>query len=74
MSLNHFIGSGSAAPDLSTSDYPSTVVSLTSPPGISSPSRLSTLSPPSLDLCVDLSNYSLSQQPSLIMSPAPPAS
>ena len=34
MSLDHFLGSGSAAPDLSTSYYPSTVVSLTSPPGI----------------------------------------
>ena len=62
MSLDHFADSGSTAPDLSTSDSPSIVVSPTSPSGSTCPPQLSTLSPPSLDLCVDLFSYSFSQQ------------
>ena len=83
MSIDYFAGSGSAAPDSTTprSVAPSVVPSAASygeqfgsPSWSSSSSQCPALSPPALDLCVDLSNYSLPQQPMPDRSTAPEVS
>jgi len=57
MSLDHFAGLGSAVPPASPSSVPT------------SPSQVPAQSPSGLDLCIDLSSYSIPQQPLPIRSP-----
>jgi len=71
--FNHFIGTGSAMPALSVSASPPAVVSPARSSNSTSPSKSSTVSSPGLDLCVDLSSYTLSRQPSPVQTPAPSA-
>jgi hypothetical protein len=72
MPIDHFVGSGSATPDITTSNSPPFVVPLASSLGLVSPSRERVLaqSLPGFDLCIDLSSYSLPQQHTSIRSPA----
>jgi histone deacetylase 1/2 len=72
MSLDHYVGSGSAVPALSSSDSPSTADSPASSSALSSPSGHSAQSMPCLDLCVDLSTYSLPQLTSTDLPFSPP--
>jgi len=65
-------GSGSAVPALSSSDSPSAADSPASSSAMSSPSGHSAQSVPGLDLCVDLSTYSLPQLTSTDLPSAPP--
>jgi hypothetical protein len=70
MPIDHFVGSGSATPDITTSNSPPFVVPLASSLGLVFPSRVLAQSLPGLDLCIDLSSYSLPQQHTSIRSPA----
>jgi hypothetical protein len=69
MPIDHFTGSGSATLDITTSNSPPSVASLASPLGLVSPSRVLAQSLLGLDLCIDLSSYSLPQQHMSIRSP-----
>ena len=71
--VDHCAGTGSATPALSMTASPPANVSLAWSSSTSSPSTSSTVSSPGLDLCVDLSSYTLPQQPSPVQTPAPPA-
>jgi hypothetical protein len=62
MSFDHFAGSSSAMLALSLSDLPSATTSSALSSAFSFPSGHSAQSMPGLDLCVDLSRYSLPQQ------------
>jgi hypothetical protein len=73
ISFNHCAGKGSATPTLSVFASPLTVVSPTQLYNSTFPLRSSTRSLPGLELCVDLSRYSLPRQTSLVRSPASPA-
>jgi hypothetical protein len=62
MSLDHFAGSGSTASDIITSDSPPSATPPATPSGPAPPSQVPAQSPPGLDLCIDLSSYSIPQQ------------
>ena len=81
MSIDHFTGSSAAASNITTIRYvmPSIAPSATpstepfgSPSDLPSSSHCPALSPSALDLCVDLSSYSLVQQPSSSVRSAAP--
>ena len=71
--VDHCAGTGSPTPALSMFASPPAVVSPAWSSSTFSPSKSSTMSSPGLDLCVDLSSYTLPQQPSPVQTPAPPA-
>jgi hypothetical protein len=71
--VNHFIGTGSATPALSVSASPPATVSPARSSSSTSPSKSSIVSSPGLDLCVDLSSYTLPRQPSPVQTSAPSA-
>jgi len=80
MPIDHFAGSGSAAPDSTTTGFVALAVVHSDAPsgeqsglpsGPSYSSQCLALSPLALDLCVDLSSYSLPQQPMPDRSAAP---
>ena len=74
MSLNHFAGSGSAAADITATASPPSATPPSSPSQVpASSSQVPTESPPGLDLCIDLSSYSIPQQSPSIRSPDSPA-
>ena len=73
ISVDHFVGTGSVTPALFVSASPPAVVSLAWSSSSTSPSKSSTVSLLGLDLCVDLSSYTLPLQPSHVQTPAPSA-
>jgi len=73
MSLDHFVGSGSAAVDITTTDSPPSAMPPASlSPVPTSPSQVPAQSLSGLELCIDLSSYSIPQQPPPIRSPNSP--
>jgi hypothetical protein len=63
MSLDHFAGSGSVVVDITATASPLSATPPTSPSQVpASSSQVPTESPPGLDLCIDLSSYSIPQQ------------
>jgi hypothetical protein len=74
MSLDHFAGSDSAAADITATESPPSTMPPTSPSQVpASSSQVPTESSPGLDLCIDLSSYSIPQQSPPIRSPDSPA-
>ena len=63
MSLDHFAGSGSSAADITATASSPSATPPASPSQVpASSSQVPTESPPGLDLCIDLSSYSIPQQ------------
>ena len=73
MSLDDFTGSGSVAMNITASDSPPSATPPASPSGPASPSQVPAQSPPGLDLCIDLSSYSIPLQQTPIRSSDSPA-